>query len=142
MGHGTLVYIGRLSCTKFSTEFSCVKPIQGYFSVQTLRTLNHNIRTWSTFLETIQHRILSSLTLLSSSTKGQHCSLVKKNSWALGLRGILVRQKKPSHLLASKPTVAHQTYYLMWTCLVNTSCISLVLQISLWSVYCYEMLEY
>ena len=36
------VYKGRLFCTDFSIEFFCVNPIQGFFSVQTLRTLNHN----------------------------------------------------------------------------------------------------
>jgi len=127
MGYRTLVYIGRLSCIEFSIEFSYVNLIQGYFSVQPLRILNHNIRTRFIFLETIQHKILSPLTLLLSLTKEQHHPLVKKNSQVLDLRGILVRQRKLSCLFASKPTVAHQMYYLMWTCSVNTSCISLVL---------------
>ena len=42
--HEDLVYKGRLFCTEFSIEFSCVNPIQGYFSVQTLRILNYNRR--------------------------------------------------------------------------------------------------
>jgi len=28
------VYKGRLFCIEFSIEFSCVNPIQGYFTVQ------------------------------------------------------------------------------------------------------------
>ena len=52
MDHKDLVYKGRLFCTELSIEFSCVNPIQGYFSVQTLRTLNHNMAQVATKAKT------------------------------------------------------------------------------------------
>ena len=102
------------SVQKFSIEFSCVTPNTRLPHNPTLRVLSYNIRTRFQFLGLLN--IKPSLLSLSnlSSTKGQHHPLVQKNSQALGLRGTLVRQRKPSCLLASKPTVAHQTYYLVW----------------------------
>ena len=47
------------------------------------------------------------------------------------IRGILVRQKKPNCLIASKPTGTFQMYYLVWTCSISFSNINLVLQVPL-----------
>ena len=60
MDYEDSVYKGRLFCTELSIEFSCVNPIQGYFSVQTLRTLNHNTTCctgWSYISESILREI-------------------------------------------------------------------------------------
>ena len=97
-------------------------------------SLNPTLRTWSYNIRTRlpSSRLLntSTLTLILYPflTEGQYCLLVKKNSWALGLKSTLVRQGKPSHLLVSKPTVVCQMF-------ITFSPISLVLQTYLWFVY-------
>ena len=58
-------------------------------------TINDLDRTLPTFTH--------SLIILN---REQHCSLVKKNSWALGLRGVLARLGKSSRFVVPKPTSA------------------------------------
>ena len=58
-------------------EFSCVSLIQELFLYLTLRIKFITLELDS-IPKTVQHRTLLPLTLLLSSTKGQHCPLVKK----------------------------------------------------------------
>ena len=123
---------------EFSIEFSCVSLIQELFLFPTLRDKVHNIRTRS------HSKRLSntgpSYLLLFYYPRPKDNTVLQSRSYSqtLGSRGILVRQKKPSHLFAPKPTGAYQTYYLVWTCLLLLSFINLVLQTLLWSIYAEE----
>jgi len=56
--------------------------------------------------KTAQYQALFSSTLYSSSTKEQHCSLVKKNCQTLDIRGILAKKANLSCLCVSKLTVS------------------------------------
>ena len=93
------------------------KPYTRLLHCPTLRTLIHNIRTQSLFLGLL-NTSSSILILLTFLTKGQYRPLVKKNRWTLSIRGVLVRQRKPSYLFVSKSTGTIQMYYLVWMCLI------------------------
>ena len=68
------------------------------------QSLSHNIRTWSLFLRLSNIGPSLSTYSLLSLTKRQHCLLVKKNCQTLGIKDILVRQRKPSCLFVPKLT--------------------------------------
>ena len=74
---------------------------------------NYNITTRYPFLR-LSNTEPSYTYSLSFLTERQYRLLVKKNCWTLGIRGILVRQEKPSCLIVPKPTDTLQTYYLVW----------------------------
>ena len=137
-GLGTLVYKVDKSCTEFSIEFSYVNPIQDSFFYPTLRALIHNIRTQYPFLETVQHRTLLPLTLLSFLTERQHHLLVKKVQPDPRLKEYTSQAREAQPFACIK---VHWCISDILPCVdvfITSSSISLVLQTFLQSVYTKE----
>ena len=118
-------YIRKIYCTQELYQVLLYYSIQEYVFCLT-PSLSHNIRTQFLFLRLSNTGSSLSTYSLSSSTKRQYYLLVKKNCQILGIRSILVRQKKSSHLIASKPTSALQTYYSVQTCYILSFLISIL----------------
>ena len=88
----------------FSIKFSYDNSIQDSVLISTLKVSNYNIRTWYFFLRpsNSEPSLYILFALYLSLAKEQYSPLVKKNFQVLGIRDILVRQRKLDCLLCIK----------------------------------------